>query len=81
MNVLLGLPVCSLGSKWLKASNSVKLEWILKGVPNISFHLNVSLFGCVQSYMLEAASFWSVPFDPKLILCKFSQPFKKTVIE
>ena len=35
------------------------LKWILKGVPNISFHLNVSLFDCVQSYILETNSFTS----------------------
>ena len=38
-------------------SNSVRLEWILKGVPNMSFHLNVSLFDCVQSYILETNRF------------------------
>ena len=35
------------------------LKWILKGVPNISFHLNLSLFDCVQSYILETNSFTS----------------------
>ena len=48
-----------LGSKWLKASNLVRLKWILKGVPNTNFQLNVSLFGLVQTYILETNRFIS----------------------
>ena len=48
-----------LGFKWLKASISVRLEWILKGIPNTDFQLNVTLFGFVHYYIIETNRFTS----------------------
>ena len=44
-----------LGFKWLQASISVKLAWILKGIPNTEFQQNVT----VHHYILESRRFAS----------------------
>ena len=47
------------GFKWLEASISVRLAWILKGIPNTDFQLNVTLFGFVHYYIIETNRFTS----------------------
>ena len=37
----------------------IRLEWTLKGIPNISFHLSVSLFGCSVIYTWNLQSLYS----------------------
>ena len=48
-NILLASAAYLLGDRWLSASDKKRIDWLLNGVRDIEFQINVNLFQSVQS--------------------------------
>ena len=44
--------------RWLSASDKKRIDWLLNGVPDIEFQINVNLFQTVQSFISQSNHFW-----------------------
>ena len=56
-DILLASAAHLLGDRWLSASDKKRIDWLLNGVPDIEFQINVNLFQSVQSFISNQTVF------------------------
>ena len=56
-NTLLTFAALLLSARWSSAARGTRLKWLLYGLPDVSFEINVNLFLNVQNFIVDSDRF------------------------